>query len=154
MADKPRLKSDWAGRYVRLRYRIETKGGAIFRAGSILQVDRNYGGLDLATVRRCPTCEAQFRRRVAKVSEQDVELLPRDYRPAPDEPPFDEQWVQERDDLRAALRLALPIVVAWERERVERYDTWLPKEASAVEEIQAIAARYNVQIYEEVQDAT
>jgi hypothetical protein len=78
---KPRLKRDWEGRYVRLKRKMETKGGDVFEAGEVMRVDRNYGGLHLSAVRHCSECKKRYRGHLRKVQERDVMLLPEDYRP-------------------------------------------------------------------------
>lgn len=81
MVKKPRLKRDWEGRYVRLKHGTQTNGGAMFSAGEVLRVDRNYGGLWLSTVRLCSECKQRRRDKINRVQERDVELLPEDYVP-------------------------------------------------------------------------
>lgn len=78
MTDKPKLKHDWHGRYVRLLLPHETKGGAIFEAGEVMLVTRNFGGLQLESVRACDTCRRKHRHRITKVSEHHVHLLPKE----------------------------------------------------------------------------
>jgi hypothetical protein len=80
----PRVKRDWEGRYVRLKRKMETKGGDVFEAGEVMRVDRNYGGLHLSVVRHCSVCKKRHRGRINRVSEDDVRLLPEDYRPEED----------------------------------------------------------------------
>lgn len=85
MEEKPKLKRDWEGRYVRLRHRMEVKAGIIFEAGEVMRVERNHGGLSLTGIRRCPHCERGFRHYIRGVREGDVELLPKAYQPDGDQ---------------------------------------------------------------------
>ncbi len=79
--EKPRLKKDWEGRYVRLLKEIETRGGIILDVGEVMEVMRNFGGLNLSAVTQCENCNKHTRRYVTKVPEWNVELLPIDYKP-------------------------------------------------------------------------
>lgn len=79
--EKPRRKRDWEGRFVRLRRTIENTGGAIFEEGEVLKVTRNFGGLHLEGIKRCAGCEKAYRRRITKINEGTVNLLPLDYQP-------------------------------------------------------------------------
>lgn len=81
MSEKLKRKSDWNGRYVMLKFDIETNGGAIFKAGDIMLVERNHGGLHLMATRNCKECGQQHRLRIIKVAERDVDLLPSGYVP-------------------------------------------------------------------------
>ncbi len=83
MVERPRLKRDWVGRYVRLRQAIETQGGTVFRAGEVMHVYKNHAGLGLRAVMDCPHCKRQYRMQITGVHEENVELLPEDYTPAP-----------------------------------------------------------------------
>ncbi len=75
------LKGDWHGRYVRLRHKFETLGGAIFPAGTVMKVTRNFGGLHLEAVAVCRRCAQLHRHRIKKIHERDVILLDADYVP-------------------------------------------------------------------------
>lgn len=77
----PRLKRDWEGRHVRLRIQMETNGGEIFERGEGMQVRRNFGGLELQSVRVCKECNRRRRRIIKNVRERDVVLLPKDFKP-------------------------------------------------------------------------
>ena len=76
MEKKPKLKRDWVHRRVRLLRKLETKGGVIFEKDEVMVVHRNFGGLELTTLTRCPKCERGHRHYIRKVHERDVELLP------------------------------------------------------------------------------
>lgn len=78
---KPKRKADWVGRKVRLLRKIETNGGSIFPAGTVMIVHRNYGGLQLKMEpQECGHCGLGFRyRSVSKVSESSVEVLEEDF---------------------------------------------------------------------------
>jgi len=89
MAQKPKLKRDWIGRYVRLLYRLETKGGSIFEEGEVMEVEAYYRGLSLQALRTCPHCYRQNRLRICRVQEECVSLLPLDYRPPEGDPPVE-----------------------------------------------------------------
>lgn len=80
---RPKLKKDWEGRYVRLLLGGITRAGIQFDAGEILKVKRNYNGLHLESVVRCPIC-SRGRRREILVAEYQVELLPLDFKPEPE----------------------------------------------------------------------
>ncbi len=75
--NKPKLKRDWIGRRVRLLRKIETNGGSIFPAGTIMIVHDNHGGLRLKMeVQECKHCGLAIRHRtVKKIPESSVELL-------------------------------------------------------------------------------
>jgi hypothetical protein len=79
---RPKLKRDWHGRHVRLLREIESEGGRIFDAGTVMKVTRNFGGLHLIAVAACKDCTLRFRHQVQGIPEADVELLPADYTPA------------------------------------------------------------------------
>ncbi len=78
---KPKLKRDWVGRFVRLKRAMQTNGGTFFEAGEILEVYENWGGLKLQTIKYCPECSRRFRHTIKSVNENDVELLPEDWKP-------------------------------------------------------------------------
>ena len=88
---QPKLKRDWVGRHVRLLRDMQTHGGDMFQAGTVMRVIQNRGGLKLAKVKSCPRCAAEHRERIHKVDEVDVELLHQDYEPVtqPDEVLFE-----------------------------------------------------------------
>lgn len=77
----PRLKGEWAGRYVRL---LRTTSGGynnnIFDKGEILKVDRNYKGVHLEGVHECKACNRGYKVSII-VPESYVELMPEDYKP-------------------------------------------------------------------------
>jgi hypothetical protein len=73
--NRPKLKRDWVGLNVRLLAEVETKGGAIFPIGTIMEVTRNFGGLHLTAVRACKECRLAFRHRVSGVSESKVLII-------------------------------------------------------------------------------
>ena len=81
MAEQQMRKKDWEGRFVRLLNNVETGGGTIFSAGRVLKVFRNFGGLWLEEVTRCPTCEIVTRHIIQKVEERKVYFLPVGYQP-------------------------------------------------------------------------
>ena len=54
--EKLKRKSDWAGRFVKLKRKLENGGGRIFPADLIMQVAKNRGGLSLETVEYCESC--------------------------------------------------------------------------------------------------
>jgi hypothetical protein len=43
---KKMLKRDWKGRYIQLKRDVSNRGGGVFRAGEVFQVEENYGGID------------------------------------------------------------------------------------------------------------
>lgn len=79
----PKLKKDWEGRYVRLLKGSMTYGGIRFDVGEIMRVKRNYNGLHLERVTRCPTCW-RGRRETLSAQEWQVELLPLDFKLEPE----------------------------------------------------------------------
>ena len=87
MTEQVKRKKDWEGRFVRLLKNVETRGSTIFFAGTVLKVSRNFGGLWLEEVTRCPMCEIVTRHIVQKVEERNVYLLPVGYQPTKDETP-------------------------------------------------------------------
>jgi hypothetical protein len=89
MAQKPKLKRDWIGRYVRLLYQMETRGGSIFEEGEVMKVNDNHGGLTLEAVRACPHCRRLYRHQIRKVSMANVILLPMNYQPPEGDPPVE-----------------------------------------------------------------
>ena len=88
MAEQQMRKKDWEGRFVRLLNNVETSGGTIFSAGMVLKVFRNFGGLWLEEVTRCPTCEIVTRHIIKKVEERKVYFLPVGYQPTKGEIPL------------------------------------------------------------------
>lgn len=104
MTPRPRLKRDWIGRYVRLLYGTQTRGGSIFKEGEVMHVKDNHGGLTLDAVRVCPHCKREYRHTICRVPMADVILLPLDYEP--DEQPGVEirqgeqvGWISPQDAL-------------------------------------------------------
>jgi hypothetical protein len=87
MAEQLKRKKDLKGRFVRLLKNVETRGSTIFFAGTVLKVFRNFDGLWLEAVTRCPTCEIVTRHIIQKVEERKVYLLPVGYQPTKDETP-------------------------------------------------------------------
>jgi hypothetical protein len=81
MAEKLKRKRDWEGRYVKLLREFESQGGNIFPVGTVMRVDRNFGGLHLSRVACCERCRHLHRDRIKGISEYAVELLPADYSP-------------------------------------------------------------------------
>ena len=81
MNEQPKLKRDWLGRYVRVRYDMQNNGGYQFKAGTVMKVIKNHMGLDLVIPIDCPHCHSQRYRVISRVHEYDVELLPIDYVP-------------------------------------------------------------------------
>lgn len=79
VAERPKRKKDWVGRRVRLRRDLENKGGNLFRAGEVMEVRRNFGGLELRTLAECTSCFKGHWRTIKDISEADVELLPRSF---------------------------------------------------------------------------
>jgi hypothetical protein len=96
MAQKPRLKRDWIGRYVRLLCRLEARGGQIFEEGEVMRVEDNHGGLTLEAVRACPYCRRLYRHRIRKVSMGAVILLPMNYQPPEGDPPCESRECDQR----------------------------------------------------------
>lgn len=82
MTQKPRLKREWIGRYVRLLRTVKTRGGTIFLAGETLKVLNSFGGLTLLRQHVCEQCGRRTDL-VTKIAETEVELLPEDYVPEP-----------------------------------------------------------------------
>lgn len=80
--DKPKLKRDWKGRYVRLLNDLFTRGGTTYKKGTVMRVTHSYGGLHLIREWDCPLC-GNNERFINKVREREVELLPEDYVPEP-----------------------------------------------------------------------
>lgn len=78
---KLKRKRDWVGRHVRLLRETRTKGGAVFEAGEVMLVTRNFGGLQLEAVIKCKYCARRHLHRVVKIPEAAVSLLPADYKP-------------------------------------------------------------------------
>lgn len=76
MSQRLKRKRDWVGRTVKLLRAMETKGGNIFPAGTLMEVRRNFGGLELTAVEACQNCKLQHRHYIKKVAERDVVLLP------------------------------------------------------------------------------
>ena len=67
----PRLQSDIVGRRVRLRHKLETRGGTVFEEGEVLIVDGTWRGrMRLTNGRKSP-----HRRSVAWIYPGEVELL-------------------------------------------------------------------------------
>lgn len=87
MAEQLERKKDWEGRFVRLLENVKTRGTTIFFAGTVLKVFRNFGGLWVEAVTRCPTCEIVTRHFIQKVEERKVYLLPVGYQPTKGETP-------------------------------------------------------------------
>lgn len=83
MAEVPKLKSQWKGRYVRLKREIERKDGVFFAKGEVMLVDHNYAGLHLWRIYACPRCGAKERQHISGIPEASVELLPLGYQPPP-----------------------------------------------------------------------
>lgn len=77
--EKPKFKREWKGRHVRLRRDIETKGGDVFEQGSVMLVEKNYGGLQLRGTIECDCCGGTKKRWVKNVSEYEVDLLDSDF---------------------------------------------------------------------------
>jgi hypothetical protein len=75
----PRRKKDWVGRRVRLRLDLQNKGGDLFRAGEVMEVRRNFGGLELRSLANCEVCHHGRFRSIKMVSETQVELLPQSF---------------------------------------------------------------------------
>lgn len=71
----PRRKQDWVGRRVRLRFDLQNKAGDLFRAGEIMEVRRNFGGLELRSLSNCEACHHGKFRFIKSISETQVELL-------------------------------------------------------------------------------
>ncbi len=128
------LKRDWAGRYVRLLEEVVSGAGVVFAVGEVLRVHRNYGGLELETIRRCQHCEARWRRRMTHVPEYKVSLLPEDF--VPEAEAVDHQAPRQRY-LDAAERWLMentpPGSWGWEEQEMmslaallESFDTGVP----------------------------
>ena len=77
------LKRDWTGRYVRLQREMVTVGGVLFKAGEVMWVRKNFGGLFLEATYVCPHCNRGYRVEINQVAERDVVLLDTTYVPAP-----------------------------------------------------------------------
>ena len=76
MAEQLTRKQNREGRFVRLLENVETRGGTIFFAGTVLKVFRNSGGSWLEAVTHRPTREIVTRQFIQKVEECKVYLLP------------------------------------------------------------------------------
>jgi hypothetical protein len=74
--EKPRLKRDWEGRYVRLLREVKNNGGDVAQAGTVMRVTRSHGGLTLTRVAYCECCGIGTASVFRKVSERAVELVP------------------------------------------------------------------------------
>ncbi len=74
--ERPKRKKDWVGRRVRLRHDMENKAGNVFKAGEVMEVRRNFGGLELRTLYECESCFKGRWRAIKGISESDVDLLP------------------------------------------------------------------------------
>ena len=88
MAEQLERKKDWEGRFVRLLENVKTRRTTIFFAGTVLKVFRNFGGLWLEEVTRCPTCEIVTRHIIQRVEERKVYFLPVGYQPTKSETPL------------------------------------------------------------------
>lgn len=66
---------------MRLKKQMTTGAGDTFLVGEVMKVDRNYGGLRLNAITNCRECKRRYRVSIHDVSENSVELLPRDYKP-------------------------------------------------------------------------
>ena len=108
MDEQLKRKKDWEGRFVRLLKNVETRGGTIFFAGTVLKVFRNFGGLWLEEVMRCPTCEIVTQHIIQKVEERKVYFLPIGYAPTKDEMPARKRGLNHSTFL-FALRAKSPV---------------------------------------------
>lgn len=77
--ERPKLKRDWIGRFVRLRKPMETAAGVFFEAGEVMEVYKYYRGLGLRTTCCCSECSRRYRDRIDKVAIEDVLLLLEDH---------------------------------------------------------------------------
>lgn len=72
-----KLKRDWVGLRVRLLISLRTRGGAVFRRGSVLIVSRNRGGLHLSRLH--PGKDGMWQGRCIRcVHERSVEIIGRE----------------------------------------------------------------------------
>lgn len=78
---KKMLKREWVGRYVRLKAETRTRGGAIFDAGEVMRVHRNYKGLHLDAITVCEHCGRRHQHFITGVDERKVVLLDVDFEP-------------------------------------------------------------------------
>ncbi len=78
----PKLKRDWVGRHVRLLRQLQNAAGEVFEAGEVMKVYRNYAGLQLSATYECGECGARKHRRITKVCEENVQLMPASFEPA------------------------------------------------------------------------
>ena len=72
----PKLKRDWKGLRVRLKYDTQNKGGGIFHAGTEFIVGGYYRGLELKREEACPNCKCKGWASISRVSPNSVELIP------------------------------------------------------------------------------
>lgn len=81
MVEKPKLKRDWVGRYVRLRITLETRGGIIFDKGEVMKVCKYYRGLGLRSLYCCEHCRRKTRQDITGIPIHEVEILAKDFKP-------------------------------------------------------------------------
>lgn len=75
--ERPKLKREWIGRKVQLLRALRTRTGICFPEGSIMEVIGNKGSLSLRLPDPAPPGQREGRR-IRRVSEADVRLLPRE----------------------------------------------------------------------------
>ena len=81
--DKPKLKRDWIGRHVRITRAVETRGGDIFPAGTICEVEK-YRGSEMFLRRVATIGDAhypQWKVQRARIEAIATTLMPAGYRP-------------------------------------------------------------------------
>jgi len=71
----PKLKRDYKGLRVRLLRDVQTRGGTTFPAGTIMQVQQYWRGLDLIYTEACESCKLTHRTTINRVDQCDVELV-------------------------------------------------------------------------------
>lgn len=104
---RPKLKREWAGRYVELVRDVRNGAGTLFRRGEVMRVHHIWRGVHLNRVFRCAVCGNDFRQEII-VAEADVKMLPPDYGP---EPPA--RMIAMTPALEAALKFVIEDKEAW-----------------------------------------
>jgi len=76
--ERPRLMRDWIGLKVTPRHDLETRAGVIFGPGTVLEVTGVYRGLELQTVRDCPSgcpeCWVRHRHTITRVRPEELDI--------------------------------------------------------------------------------
>lgn len=81
--EKPKRKSDWVGRFVRIEFPMQNDNGVCFHAGKVMQVIKYRGTLTLEAIANCRNCESLHHAQLTDVDEWDVILEPENYKPKP-----------------------------------------------------------------------